>query len=71
MALAHGFDINSAQGVIFALDTNARHSRIQTFGDWEVELRKGSAFACAKNNRPHSDESLFESVGAAHEAVKK
>jgi hypothetical protein len=71
MASAYGFELRSAQGVVFALSTNAKRDRLQTFGEWEVELRKGVPFACARTQKPNPGEPIVDMVAEAHDAAEK
>ena len=45
------FELKAAQGVIFALSTKAKRDRIQRFGEWELELRNGASFVCARTEK--------------------
>jgi hypothetical protein len=71
MASASGFDIASGQGVIFALGAKAKHDRVQTFGPWEVELRKGVGYVCIRGPVLNLNDPMSEMVGAAHEAAQE
>jgi hypothetical protein len=71
MASAYGFELNSSQGVIFALNTNAKRDRKQRFGDWDVELRKDTAFVCAWSRQQNTGVPMEELVIAAHDAAEQ
>lgn len=67
MANAYGFDTGTfAQGAVFALNAPARKDRIQAFGLWEVELRKGVAYVCVRGGTPDQNKPLEAVAVAAH-----
>ncbi|WP_431064498.1 methylamine utilization protein MauJ [Methylotuvimicrobium sp.] len=67
MANAYGFDTGTvAQGTVFALNAPARKDRIQAFGLWEVELRKGVAYLCVRGGTPDQNKPLETVAVAAH-----
>jgi hypothetical protein len=72
MAAAYGFDITSGgQGVIFALTTNAKRDRRQTFGPWEAELRKSVGYVCVRGTASNLNDPMSEMVDSAHEAAQE
>lgn len=72
MASAYGFDITSGgQGTIFALSGTVSRDRRQTFGPWEVELRKGNAFLCVRGPVWDLNEPLAEVIAGTHEVAQR
>jgi len=71
MANAYGFDTGTvAQGAVFALNAPARKGRIQAFGLWEVELRKGVAYVCVRGGTPDQNKPLETIAVAAHSVAE-
>jgi hypothetical protein len=67
MARAYGFDTDmAAQGAVFALNTPARKDRVQSFGGWEAELRKGVAYVRVRGGTPDQTKPLETVAMAAH-----
>jgi hypothetical protein len=67
MASAYGFDVvPGAQGTIFALNEPARRERRQSFGTWEVVLRKNSAHMCVRTSVLDLKEPLANVIADAH-----
>ena len=59
MATAFGFDMTTAgQGVVFALSAPAKSDMRQAFGDWEAELRSGSAHVGVRGGTPDQGKAL-------------
>lgn len=71
MASAYGFDIAPGQGVIFALSATAKRDRVQTFGLWEAELRKGVGYVCVRGPVSNLNDPMSEMVESAHEAAQE
>ena len=71
MASAYGFELKAAQGVIFALNINAKRDRIQRFGDWEVELRNDVPFVYARTKKPNSSKPMMDMITEAHDAAEQ
>jgi hypothetical protein len=67
MTSAYGFDIaQGGQGAIFSLSGRGRRDRRQTFGPWEAELRKDSAYICARSPSFNLNKPLADVIDAAH-----
>jgi hypothetical protein len=72
MASAYGFDIPpDSQGVIFALNGTGRQDRRQTFGPWQAQLRKDSAYLRVGGPVLDLNESFAEVIAAAHEVAQR
>lgn len=71
MASAFGFQITAGgQGAIFALSGTAKNDRRQTFGNWEVELRKNSAYVGVRSGLSNLHQPLDEIMPQAHNVVQ-
>lgn len=67
MASAFGFEITlTGQGAIFRLSGKARDARRQTFGPWEVELRKDSDHIAVRSAIANLQQPLDEVIESAY-----
>ena len=71
MASAFGFEIAlGGQGVIFRLSDKARDDRRQTFGSWEVELRKDSDHIAVRSAITNLAQPLDDVIESAHNVAQ-
>lgn len=68
MASAFGFEIIlGGQGVIVCLSGKARDDRRQTFGPWEIELRKDSDHIAVRSATTNLQQRLDHVIESAYE----
>jgi hypothetical protein len=72
MPRAYGFDITSGgQGVVFALNSAAKRDRLQAFGSWETQVRKGRSYVCVRGPVLNVNEPASSIVEAADAVVQQ
>lgn len=72
MASAFGFEITlGGQGAIFRLSEKARDDRRQTFGTWEVELRKDSDHIAVRSGTTNLQQPLDQVIEGAYDMAQR
>ncbi len=72
MASAFGFEIVlGGQGVIFRLSGKARDDRRQTFGPWEIELRKDCDHIAVRSATTNLQQRLDHVIESAYEVAQR